>query len=120
MALGGEVELVGAINGRLRSIGLGSESAQEPANSRNGMAYKVDGTVGRSLVALLAEEEQALASLGSPRGNVVSDISDLVGLERGDGLQVNRVGAEPEELLGVEEVPMCVLDEANQSQQRAQ
>jgi hypothetical protein len=84
------------------------------------MAYKVDGTVGRSLVALLAEEEEALASLGGPRGDVVGNISDLVGLERGDGLQVNRVGTEPEELLGVEEVPRRVLDkEANQSQRRS-
>jgi hypothetical protein len=79
------------------------------------MTYKVDGTVGRSLVALLAEEEEALASLGSPRGNVVGDVSDLVGLERADRLQVNRVGAEPEELLGVEEVPARVLDQPHQS-----
>ncbi len=61
--------------------------------------------MGGSLVALLAVEEEALAGLGSPRGDVVGDLGDLVGLESSDGLEVNGIRAEPEELLGVEEVP---------------
>jgi len=69
------------------------------------MTYQVNSTLRGSLVAFLAVEEQALAGLGSPRSDVVGNISDLVGLERGDGLEVNGLRAEPEELLGVEEVP---------------
>lgn len=57
------------------------------------------------LVALLAEEEKALASLGGPRSHMVSDLGNLVGFEGADGLEVDGVRAEPEELLGVDEVP---------------
>ena len=69
------------------------------------LTYKLDGAVGGSLVALLAVEEQTLAGLGGPRGDVVGDVGDLVGLERADRLEVDGIGAEPEQLLGVEEVP---------------
>jgi hypothetical protein len=69
----------------------------------------VDRAGGSSLVALLAVEEEALAGLGSPRGDMVSNIGDLVGLERRDGLEIDGLSAEPEELLGVQEVPNCAL-----------
>jgi hypothetical protein len=68
-------------------------------------SYEVDGAVGSSLVALLAVEEETLAGLGGPRGDMVGNIGDLVGLERGDGLEVDGLSAEPEQLLGVQEVP---------------
>jgi hypothetical protein len=68
-------------------------------------SYEVDGAVGSSLVTLLAVEEETLAGLGGPRGDMVGNISDLVGLERGDGLEVDGLSAEPEQLLGVQEVP---------------
>jgi len=75
------------------------------ANIRGLTAYKVDSTVRGSLVALLAVEEEALAGLSGPRGDVVGDIGSLVGLERGNRLEVDGLRAEPEELLGIEEVP---------------
>lgn len=65
----------------------------------------MDGANGSSLVALLVEEEETLAGLSSPGSDVVGNIGDLVGLERADGLEVDGIGAEPEELLVVEEVP---------------
>jgi hypothetical protein len=69
----------------------------------------VDRAGGGSLVALLAVEEEALASLGSPGSNMVGDIGNLVGFERGDRLKVDGLRAEPEQLLGVQEVPDCAL-----------
>jgi hypothetical protein len=41
---------------------------------------------------------------------MVGNLGDLVRLERADGLKVNGLGSEPEELLGVEEVPREVLE----------
>ena len=67
--------------------------------------YQLDGAMGRSLVRLLAEEQEALSSLSGPRGDVVGNINDLVGLEGGDGLGVDGLLSEPEELLGVDQVP---------------
>ena len=61
--------------------------------------------MGSSLVGLLAEEEETLASLGSPSSNMVRNIGGLVSLEVADGLQIDGLVAEPEELLGEEEVP---------------
>ena len=52
------------------------------------------------LIRLLAEEEETLASLGGPGGNVVRDIGGLVSLEAADGLQIDGLVSEPEELLG--------------------
>lgn len=71
-------------------------------------AYQLDGTLGSGLV-LLTEKEETLASLGSPRLDVVGDVGNLVGLERGERLEVDGLGAEPEELLGVDEVPLKIL-----------
>lgn len=105
MALGGEVELVRAINSRLGRLSLDNELVRKLQTGERQMTYKVDGAVGGSLVTLLAVEEEALASLGGPRGHMVGNLGDLVGLERADRLQVDGVRAEPEELLGVEEVP---------------
>jgi hypothetical protein len=62
--------------------------------------HQSDGASGRGLVlALLAEEEQTLAGLAGPCGDVVvlEQTRELLG--------VDSLGAEPEELLGVEEVP---------------
>ena len=67
-------------------------------------AYQLNSTLGSSLV-LLSEEQETLASLGGPSVDVVSDVSDLVGLERRNSLEVDGLSAEPEELLGVDEVP---------------
>lgn len=67
----------------------------------------MDSALGGGLV-LLAEEEETLASLGGPGSDVVGNISNLVGLEVGGSLQVNSIRAEPEELLGVNEVPVAV------------
>lgn len=61
--------------------------------------------MGSDLVRLLAEEEKTLASLGGPGGNVVRNIGGLVSLEAADGLQVDSLVSEPEELLGEEKVP---------------
>ncbi len=73
-----------------------------------------------SLVGLLAVEEQALAGLGGPRSDMVGDISNLVGLEAGNGLSINRLGTEPEELLVVEQVPGegCVNGQSPQERER--
>lgn len=49
--------------------------------------------------ALLGVEKETLASLGSPGREVV-----ILG-KRGDLFEIDRLGAEEEELLGVEEVP---------------
>ena len=57
------------------------------------------------LVALLAEEEETAAGLRSPGSDVVSNLGRLVGLERGESLGVDGIAAEPEKLLGVEDVP---------------
>ena len=70
--------------------------------------YELDGAVGGSLVALLAVEEETLSGLSSPRGNVVGNICNLVGLERGDRLDIDGLGTEPEESLGVDEVPASI------------
>jgi len=66
--------------------------------------------MGCRLVGALAEEKQTLASLGCPRSNVVSNLGNLVMLEGAHGLGVNGLGAEPEELLGVKEVPCIELE----------
>lgn len=60
----------------------------------------MDGASRSSLVgALLVHEKETLAGLGSPSGKVVV-------LDEGrDFLHIDRVGAEEEELLGVEKVP---------------
>jgi hypothetical protein len=72
------------------------------------ITYEMDGAMGRSLVGLLTEEEKALAGLGSPGVDVMGNVGNLIGLECADRLSVNRLGAEPEEFLGVEEVPKSV------------
>lgn len=54
---------------------------------------------GGLVLALLVEEKQTLASLAGPGGKVV------VLEEGGELLGVDGVGAEPEVLLGVDEVP---------------
>lgn len=62
--------------------------------------HQCDGAGGRGLVlALLVEEQQTLSGLAGPCGEVV------VLQQRGHLLGVNGLGAEPEELLGVDEVP---------------
>jgi hypothetical protein len=61
-----------------------------------------------SLVGTLAEEKQALAGFRSPCNNVVGNIGSLIMLEGAHSLGVNGIGTEPEELLGVEEVPVRV------------
>lgn len=49
--------------------------------------------------ALLVEEEQTLAGLRNPRGEVV------VLQQGGSGLGIHGIGAEPEVLLAVDKVP---------------
>lgn len=61
--------------------------------------------MGSGLVTLLTVEEQTLAGLGRPGSDVVSNVSNLVGLEGGNRLQIDGLRTEPEELLGIEEVP---------------
>lgn len=103
MSFGGQDKLGGAIDGRLSSIGLfvplvliATTSFTENKTS----TYQVDGAVGGGLVlALLGEEKQTLSGLAGPGGKVV------VLQEGGDLLGVNGITAEPEELLGVDEVP---------------
>lgn len=64
------------------------------------VTYQVDGAMGSGLVlALLGEEQETLAGLACPGGEVV------VLQESGDLLRVDRLGAEPEELLAVNEIP---------------
>lgn len=63
-------------------------------------AYQVNGAGGSSLVsALLVDEKQSLASLGCPGSEVV------VLQQCGDLLNIDRLGTEPEKLLGVDKVP---------------
>lgn len=63
--------------------------------------YQVNGAGGGSLVGtLLVEEQEALAGLAGPGGQVVV-LQQSRGLLDVDGLRT-----EPEELLGVDEVPM--------------
>lgn len=65
-----------------------------------GTTHQCDGASGRRLVlALLVEEQQTLAGLAGPCGEVV------VLQQRGHLLGVDGLRAEPEELLGVDEVP---------------
>ena len=86
VALGGEVELVGALRDGLSSLS------------------KRDSAMGGRLVGrLLAEEQETLASLGSPGSKSV------VLEEGGDGLGVDGISTEPEVLLGVDEVPSIPL-----------
>jgi hypothetical protein len=73
------------------------------------LTYELDDAMGSSLVTLLAVEQETLASLGSPGGHMVGDLRNLVGLERGDRLQVNWLRTEPKELLGVDKVPYDAL-----------
>lgn len=62
--------------------------------------HQSDGAGRRRLVlALVVEEQQTLAGLAGPCGKVV------VLQQRGHLLGVDGLGAEPEELLGVDEVP---------------
>ena len=61
--------------------------------------------MGSSLIGLLAEEEEALAGLGSPSSDVVRNIGGLVSLEGADGLEIDGLASEPKELLGEKEVP---------------
>lgn len=64
------------------------------------VAYQVNGAGGSSLVgALLVDEKQSLASLGCPGSEVV------VLQQCGDLLNIDGLGTEPEELLGVDKVP---------------
>jgi hypothetical protein len=72
----------------------------------NIIAYEMDSRLGSALVRLLADKKETLASLSGPRCEVMGSIHSLVSLEGADGLEVNRLGSEPEELLGVDEVPM--------------
>ena len=67
--------------------------------------YQLNGAMGSSLVRLLAVEQETLSSLGGPRSDVMGNIDDLVGLEGGGGLGVDGLLSEPEELLGVDQVP---------------
>lgn len=54
---------------------------------------------GGLVLALLSKEKETLSGLAGPSSEVV------VLQEGGDLLRVNSIRAEPEELLGVEEVP---------------
>lgn len=65
--------------------------------------------MGSSLVRLLTEEKETLAGLGSPGVHVMGNIGSLISLEGADRLGVNRLRAEPEELLRVKEVPGQVV-----------
>jgi hypothetical protein len=68
--------------------------------------YELNGSVGRSLISALAEEKQTLAGFRSPGRNVVGNIGNLIMLEGAHSLGVNRLGSEPEKLLGVQKVPI--------------
>lgn len=69
--------------------------------------YQLDGAMGSRLVPLLlAVEQKTLASLAGPRSNVVGGVGNLLVLQVvGESLGVDSLVAEPEELLGVDEVP---------------
>jgi hypothetical protein len=102
-ALGGEVELGGAIGGGLSGIGLGVMLASILTMRSNCHAHQVDDADGGRL---LAEEEKALAGVRGPGGVVVASLGGLLAAAVvGERLGVDGVGAEPEELLGVDEVP---------------
>lgn len=66
-------------------------------------SYQVDDTLGGGLVT---EEKETLASVRGPGGVVVSSLGRLLGLQvRRQVLGLDGVRSEPEELLGVDEVP---------------
>lgn len=64
------------------------------------LAHQVDSAGGGSLVGtLLVHKEQSLAGLACPGSEVV------ILQQRRDLLDIDGLGAEPEKLLGVDEVP---------------
>lgn len=107
MALGGQNKLVRPIGGGLSSIGLEKgglvwldrRSALETGTTTV-CAYQGNGAGWGGLVGtLVGEEKKTLAGLARPGCEVVV-------LQQGRKLLgVNGLGAEPEELLGVDEVP---------------
>lgn len=59
-----------------------------------------------ALIAFLAVEEQTLSGLGSPGSDMVGNVGGLLILQVCSELVLgNGIGAEPEVLLGVDEVP---------------
>lgn len=113
VALGGEVELVGAVDLGLSSIGLRGwrlaycdmPAVGELENSGS-ITYQADDARG---VLLVTNEEKTLASLGGPGDVRVSSLGRLLALEVvGEGLGLNSLSAEEEELLGRNEVPAGV------------
>jgi hypothetical protein len=79
---------VGAVNAGLSSLG------------------QLDSASGGSLVRLLADEQETLAGLSGPRCYMVSNIGSLLVLQVGGKLLGGKsVRAEPEVVLGVENVP---------------
>lgn len=110
VTLGGQDKLVGAVGGGLSSFGLEETGEQRqrighvkkhaPMHTSKG-TYQGNGAGGGGLVsALLVEEQETLAGLAGPGGEVVV-------LQQSRGLlDVNGLRTEPEELLGVDEVPV--------------
>lgn len=109
VALGSEVELVGAIglglSGiRLQILELATRVSTHVFNDLAIFAYQVDDAVGALLVT---NEKKTLASVSSP-GNVVLGnlnvlLSPLVG---GEDISLDRLGAEVEEGLAGNQVPV--------------
>ena len=108
VALGGEVELVGALGDGVGSLSLFRSASASWSTAASRFAYQLDGAL-RGRLLLLAEEQQTLAGLRSPRSDVMRNIGNLVGLERANSLDINGIGAEPKELLGVNQVPLTAL-----------
>lgn len=68
--------------------------------------YQVDDA---DRAGLLAEEKEALAGLGGPGSGVAASLDVLLAAAVvGESGRLNGIGAEPEELLGVDEVPAMV------------
>lgn len=71
--------------------------------------YQLDHTSRSGLVGLLGIEQKTLPGLGSPRDDMVGNIGSLLVLQVGSELITSQsIGAEPEVVLGVDDVPMVI------------
>lgn len=112
VALGSEVELVGAIvlglSGiRLQILELASRVSIHVFENLAMIAYQVDDAVGSLLVT---NEKKTLAGVSSPGNVVLGNLSVLLSpFVGGEDISLDGLGAEEEESLAGNQVPMTML-----------
>lgn len=103
MALGVNDELGGSVNSGLGSLSLWNRLDYI---IKTGCAlmntYERDSASGS--LGVLAVEQETLSGLTSPGDDIVGDVGSLVSLEVGELVLGGSLGAEPEMVLGVDEV----------------